>query len=120
MTPGKELEIAETKLYVFQRDGMKCQFPGCEKRFPELQAAHIIPNSKGDSKRSQKLIQKFWREIAGQTIAITQAEKILNSPLNFRSACAAHNQYFAQATNEIKQKKVVEMYYRRNGFFNKN
>jgi len=117
MNGGEVLSVQDTQKRVFDRDGWKCCFPGCDKRSPNIELAHIIPNSKGESKRGQGLVQKFWLEITGQGITISQAEIILHSPLNLRTACKRHNQYFAESTNEVKQRRIVELYYCRYGKF---
>ncbi len=104
MNELKSFNIRETQIAVFSRDNWKCQYHGCNKKYPEIELAHIIGQTR-KSKRNQKLIQKLWFDITGKIISLNDAEGIVHNKYLLVSSCQKHNSYFMISKPlEIKEK----------------
>jgi len=82
------MDYREQKLYILNRDGWKCQYPGCNK--PACHLAHRIAQTKAN-------IKKYGKDI-------------IHNELNLVAVCEnlAHNSHFNIGFNPVECKRLVE------------
>lgn len=92
----KDLDIRDTRLFVYNRDEYKCQHPNCEIRgFENLELAHRIGQGHKNG------IKKIILQIYGKHITKKELDKIIHHPLNFATSCKKHNSFFNIGFNEM-------------------
>ena len=108
----KNLQIMETRLTVYTRDGYQCQYKEyddsmyglyrrCEvKGFDNLQLAHLC------RQKQETFIIDFWKFNFNEEITKSQATAILNHPCNLKTSCAKHNSSFNISFNK---QAVIEL-----------
>ncbi len=107
---SKDLDIYDTKMYVFKRDGYRCQHSGCNVRgVDNLQAAHRISKGVENAKRNanRDYVMRFWFEQYKELITKKEAMAILNHPLNLVSSCEKHNSYFNCGNRVVDRIRIL-------------
>lgn len=101
----KQSEINETKIRIFTRDNFKCRRCGR----PAFQIAHGIGQDHSSKKnRNNAMVRREWNTLFGEMIDKTQAEKIINHPLNLFSVCSLEcNSFFNITNNPVKVRKML-------------
>jgi hypothetical protein len=97
----KQDTIVQTRLTVFERDGWRCQFPGCLNSSTEC--AHLIGQG-----HAQDVMDK-WNQMFREQRNYRWIEcNVIHSSANMRASCSnkAHNSHFNIGFNpeQIKEK----------------
>ena len=96
---SKSQDIRDTRDFIMERDGYKCQHEGCNVRgYDNLQMAHLIAKSKS----SCYYVINFWYQNFNESITKKKAMAILNRPENLTASCPDHNSYFNRAGNMME------------------
>ena len=87
-------DIDESRRAIFERDGWKCQFPGCYA--PATEIAHHI----GQGERHIRATKLSWNGEYNESRNYNWIRQhVTHHPLNVSASCRKHNDYFNIGNN---------------------
>lgn len=100
--------MEELRQEIYERDGYRCQYPGCNiMGYQSLQLAHRI--NKGKS--SRQWIKSRIDGMFGTDLSNKQIDEIIHHKKNIVSSCAKHNDYFNIAFKpKIAEALIIEIW----------